>query len=374
MFLTELAEAGLVETGGWDEAPDDGGHQPARLAGAHARPGPPTRSAPRSGRPAARTSRRPPRASARRWRRTTSRRVADGGVRRTDADRARTRGTCSPTGCSPSASGCARPSGEVELPAHLSASALVRLESDPAEFAQHLRRPVPGRTVAAGPPGHPLPRVGRGLVRQRLPGGRRRAARAPTTTRRPSTWTSRRSGTRSWRPSGRTGRPSRSRWTSRSRSTATCCAPASTRCSPTPTRTAARAACAWSSSTGRRARRRRTTPRGPPASCSWPSTGSPGRAGPAPRSTGCAQRSATSVRRDRVPGAAARRGRDHRAAALGDAGAGRRRPSARSNRGPTGADRGRTRPPAAARGGRARRPRPPRRTAQPAAPTLFDAD
>ena len=36
-----------------------------------------------------------------------------------------------------------RPSGEVELPAHLSASALVRLESDPGEFAQHLRRPVP---------------------------------------------------------------------------------------------------------------------------------------------------------------------------------------------------------------------------------------
>ena len=35
------------------------------------------------------------------------------------------------------------PSGEVELPAHLSASALVRLEADPAEFAQHLRRPVP---------------------------------------------------------------------------------------------------------------------------------------------------------------------------------------------------------------------------------------
>lgn len=35
------------------------------------------------------------------------------------------------------------PSAEVELPAHLSASAVVRLESDPAEFARHLRRPVP---------------------------------------------------------------------------------------------------------------------------------------------------------------------------------------------------------------------------------------
>lgn len=36
-----------------------------------------------------------------------------------------------------------RPSGEVEVPAHLSASALVRLETDAAEFARHLRRPVP---------------------------------------------------------------------------------------------------------------------------------------------------------------------------------------------------------------------------------------
>ncbi|QHT56464.1 UvrD-helicase domain-containing protein [Cellulomonas sp. H30R-01] len=36
-----------------------------------------------------------------------------------------------------------RPDGGVELPAHLSASSLVRLHADPAEFARGLRRPVP---------------------------------------------------------------------------------------------------------------------------------------------------------------------------------------------------------------------------------------
>ncbi|MEV7972579.1 ATP-dependent DNA helicase [Cellulomonas sp. NPDC089187] len=39
----------------------------------------------------------------------------------------------------------ARPSADVELPAHLSASAVVRLAGDPAEFARSLRRPVPQR-------------------------------------------------------------------------------------------------------------------------------------------------------------------------------------------------------------------------------------
>jgi len=39
----------------------------------------------------------------------------------------------------------AAPMQEVELPAHLSASALVRLASDPGEFALALRRPVPSR-------------------------------------------------------------------------------------------------------------------------------------------------------------------------------------------------------------------------------------
>lgn len=39
----------------------------------------------------------------------------------------------------------ARPSADVELPAHLSASAVVRLADDPGEFARALRRPVPSR-------------------------------------------------------------------------------------------------------------------------------------------------------------------------------------------------------------------------------------
>nr|WP_247601974.1 ATP-dependent DNA helicase [Cellulomonas denverensis] len=39
----------------------------------------------------------------------------------------------------------ARPGADVELPAHLSASAVVRLAGDPADFARALRRPVPQR-------------------------------------------------------------------------------------------------------------------------------------------------------------------------------------------------------------------------------------
>jgi len=38
-----------------------------------------------------------------------------------------------------------RPGADVELPAHLSASAVVKLAGDPAEFARELRRPVPQR-------------------------------------------------------------------------------------------------------------------------------------------------------------------------------------------------------------------------------------
>lgn len=41
------------------------------------------------------------------------------------------------------------PSGEVELPAHLSASALVRLDADPAGFALGLRRPIPAEPSRA---------------------------------------------------------------------------------------------------------------------------------------------------------------------------------------------------------------------------------
>lgn len=164
VFLTELAEAGLVEAGGWEEVPDAGGSNPraslvltatwpadpfgtevgsARRAhvedaaarvraamAAHDEPRSATATAmptadhadlavqaalthlPVTGDP------QPDLSDAHPWDVLADRLLAE-------RERVRT------------------PSGDVELPAHLSASALVRLESDPGEFAQHLRRPVP---------------------------------------------------------------------------------------------------------------------------------------------------------------------------------------------------------------------------------------
>ncbi|WP_456824879.1 ATP-dependent DNA helicase [Cellulomonas sp. P5_E12] len=199
-FLTELAEAGLVETGGWESAPDDGGTNPRAsltltatwpadpfgaeagstrrphveaaaelVRAAMARPTaltptvppatvppatvPPTAVPPATVPPTAvslamvppevvPTEVAPvPAASTSYGTPRQLEGVADIGsvagddpqhpwevlAERLLAERERAR----------------TPSGEVELPAHLSASALVRLEGDPAEFAQHLRRPVP---------------------------------------------------------------------------------------------------------------------------------------------------------------------------------------------------------------------------------------
>ncbi|GEL96489.1 ATP-dependent DNA helicase [Cellulomonas terrae] len=142
VFLTELAEAGLVETGGWEEVPDAGGTNPrASLVLSATWPADPF------GTEASSTRRAHVEDAAARVRAAMAARDDPGAAGavgdpqsglqpvhpwdvladRLLAERERVR----------------TPSGEVELPAHLSASALVRLESDPGEFAQHLRRPVP---------------------------------------------------------------------------------------------------------------------------------------------------------------------------------------------------------------------------------------
>jgi DNA helicase-2/ATP-dependent DNA helicase PcrA len=137
-FLTELAEAGLVETDGWDEAPEQDGTNPrASLTLTATWPADPFAADP-AGEGATTTRRVLVEAAAARVRAAMTLAAHDPAphepahpwellAERLLAERERAR----------------TPSGDVELPAHLSASALVRLEGDPAEFAQHLRRPVP---------------------------------------------------------------------------------------------------------------------------------------------------------------------------------------------------------------------------------------
>ncbi|WP_421743684.1 UvrD-helicase domain-containing protein [Cellulomonas sp.] len=151
VFLTELADAGLVETGGWEVAPEDTGTNPrASLVLTATWPADPF------GSDVGPTRRAHVEDAAARVR------AAMAGHSSDEADAARQL-TADPAG-DPTMLGqeiaahpwdvlaerllaererARTPSGEVELPAHLSASALVRLEGDPAEFAQHLRRPVP---------------------------------------------------------------------------------------------------------------------------------------------------------------------------------------------------------------------------------------
>ena len=159
VFLTELAEAGLVETGGWEEAPDAAGTNPrASLVLSATWPADPF------GAEAASTRRPHVEDAAARVREAMAVRGSADDLDRRHEHLGRRRGSLRHHGAArrPSADVPAahpwdvladrllaerervrRPSGEVELPAHLSASALVRLESDPGEFAQHLRRPVP---------------------------------------------------------------------------------------------------------------------------------------------------------------------------------------------------------------------------------------
>ncbi|WP_291884050.1 ATP-dependent DNA helicase [Cellulomonas sp.] len=135
-FLEELAESGLVETDDWSAAPPDGETNPrASLTVSATWPADPFAVEGAGGRRAAvevaaaqvraamaaEPAEEP--ASRSRWDELADRLLAE-------HERART------------------PDREVELPAHLSASALVRLDADPGEFARHLRRPVPAEPSA----------------------------------------------------------------------------------------------------------------------------------------------------------------------------------------------------------------------------------
>ncbi|WP_081844444.1 ATP-dependent DNA helicase [Cellulomonas sp. URHE0023] len=131
-FLNELAEAGMVELDAWDPAPVDGEENPrAALVLSATWPSDPFATDGGS-------TRRAHVEQAAHWVRTAIQAPAhtdaipgthpwDLLASRLLAEQERVR----------------TPAGSVELPSHLSASALVRLESDPVEFARHLRRPVP---------------------------------------------------------------------------------------------------------------------------------------------------------------------------------------------------------------------------------------
>jgi DNA helicase-2/ATP-dependent DNA helicase PcrA len=135
LFLTEVVEAGLARVAGWSDEPDAGAENPrAQEVASAVWPADPF--AQPGADPA--TSRRPAVEAA----------AAAVRAARADSDLA-------PTGATPwdrtaalllaERDAEAGPAPEVELPAHLSASAVVRLAADRAEFARALRRPVPQR-------------------------------------------------------------------------------------------------------------------------------------------------------------------------------------------------------------------------------------
>ena len=126
-FLAELVAAGLVSDEGWTPAPPAGAGNPL-AAREHTAPWP---ADPFAGHPERRAAlqraaavvraaagQADPSAGATEWDQLADRLLAERAA-------------------------AAAPAGPVELPAALSASALVRLERDPAAFAQALRRPVP---------------------------------------------------------------------------------------------------------------------------------------------------------------------------------------------------------------------------------------
>jgi len=137
LFLTEVVDAGLARVAGWADLPDEGTENPrtqeaagavwpADPFGGEAEGGPVRRSAVAAAAAAVRAA-RDERAAG-----------GEGAARRTPWDRTvdlllAERALES------------RPRPEVELPAHLSASAVVRLAADSGEFARALRRPVPNR-------------------------------------------------------------------------------------------------------------------------------------------------------------------------------------------------------------------------------------
>lgn len=133
LFLTEVVDAGLARVDGWSLLPDDGAENPRTQEAASAVWPVDPFSAPGDGAPSRRPAVEAAAAAVRAARaRGDAGRPATGWDRTVDlllAERALE----------------ARPRPEVELPAHLSASAVVRLAADGGEFARALRRPVPNR-------------------------------------------------------------------------------------------------------------------------------------------------------------------------------------------------------------------------------------
>jgi DNA helicase-2/ATP-dependent DNA helicase PcrA len=133
LFLTEVVEAGLARVETWALEPDDGVENPRTQEQAAAMwPVDPFAGAGEGG-----PSRRPSvEAAAAAVREALAAgdapRVATGWDRTVDLLLAEREAE-------------SRPRAEVELPAHLSASAVVRLAADAGEFARSLRRPVPNR-------------------------------------------------------------------------------------------------------------------------------------------------------------------------------------------------------------------------------------
>ncbi|MFF2451934.1 UvrD-helicase domain-containing protein [Isoptericola sp. NPDC058082] len=158
-FLAELVEGGVVDAGGWAEQPDPAAGNP-RDDVEHAAPWPPPEQSAGGGRaddPEPGTDTGPGEApTPRDVLRASAARVEAARADRARRDPARPEGGAA-TGVLRDAAGRdlvllartlltergERGSREVELPAHVSASGLVRLAGDRAGFALQLRRPVP---------------------------------------------------------------------------------------------------------------------------------------------------------------------------------------------------------------------------------------
>jgi len=135
-FLTELVDAGLAAVDGWEPEPADGGPNPltARVDRASWPADP-------FGEPDGETWRRPHVEAA-------AAAVRDALVGGADLGRGDEYGA-EASRLLDERSRVASPSNEVEMPAHLSASAVVRLDADPEGFALGLRRPVPAEPSPA---------------------------------------------------------------------------------------------------------------------------------------------------------------------------------------------------------------------------------
>ena len=127
-------------------------------------------------------------------------------------------GCATPTCCCASGPGTPARRVDVPLPSHLSVSALVTLRRDPAELARRLRRPMPRRAGAAGPPGHRVPRLAGGALRRGRSCSTSTSCPAPATSSPRPTARSPSCRRRSWPASGPTGSRPRSRCRSRRRS------------------------------------------------------------------------------------------------------------------------------------------------------------